>query len=734
MKKLQSLTLKEWLVLIITVLTAGVLAVPLIVTSTPGLTTFFPFLFAKALAMQTLIQIMFVVWVFLFTLDRSYRPHLRTPLVMAVHFFFGLLTLSQLFSQDLPRSFWSTMDSMNGLWQHLHYWALFCVLSSTFKTRFDWIKLFLISIGISIIVAGFTLTEWVTTGFHRADGLFGNSLHLSPYALMHVFFAMALLSAKKLPIRILVILGLILNTLSLLAAGSRSSLGAAVIGTLACLAIVAARHKNVRKKIIAGMAGVVLAVVASVFILGSVPSVSRLSSLSAQDRFDLWHIAEQAISQKPLTGWGLNNFSIPLRSLYDPSFHTGLLQGWYEDAHNYYLDLAVGAGIITLFAWFVVLAISSKNLLHIITKKKKTTLFYAALLGALVSQILQDLFMFHSMYQSVMLTFLLAGITILTVEKKPKDHATPFVKDPMIRGSIVGLTALAVAFSIYAYQFLPMKQDVMLVNAMEEITKPDYANLHEIYTEAKSLDSPYTKDELVFLSTGIITSLYNYHLDESEVQAFTNEYARDLATFAVQRPLDYKLIISSIYLAGADAAFKEIIPEESYAASDHALELAPHLAASHRARLAVALHHGDYELAESILPIVESYLTSDYDRAQHQFNTAAVRYGMGDYDAGTEALSYALDHGYVIFSDTVVLEALAHISETHPDIPNAPANYAFEFVRRNQRAFVFETAATLFHNTSLEEPAAQALELLREVDADRAEALETLFESPEVTL
>ncbi len=702
-------------------LCAGLLLVtPLLITTSIGLPTIHPHLFGKAILNQSLIQILFALWLILITMDRSYLPSLKQPLVKAIHLFFIVLILTQFFSVDFHRSFWSPLSSMNGLWHHLHWWALFTVLSSTVRKPSQWLHLLSVCAGTSILAGAYTLTQWAQDGFTRADGVFGNSLHSSSYTLIALAFSIALLGSKKRAIRILGILALVTNGLTLLATSSRSSLLAATGAMIVLLVCYLGRKKTNRRRlwITAGTATLVLGAIVGVSLY--TPHLNHLTSTTVTDRVDLARIAVTAITQKPLTGWGLNTFSVPLRSLYDQGTYPGLLQGFYEDAHNAYLELASSAGIVTLILWLLILALAAQTL-HTRLRTTPDTFILAALMAALAAQATQDLFFSHTHYTSLLLFFLLAAVAHQS-NPATNQPTTPWLAQSWMRLGAMSLIAAAMLFSLFQTGYLPAQSQLTITQQIDVITSADYQTLLENYQTAKEFSSPWFMDEQLFMTTGVSTGLLTYHLDDEPSKQFATIFAQDLEKATKDHPSNYKLALSAARIFAADDALQDQPITRAQLGIEQARALAPGFHATDWTELEIALHFGEYTQATQALVALAPNVSGHLNSRAFNFHKSAILYAIGELDEGTSSLQTVLAEGYPVFASTIVFDSLVYAAQSGEAIPEEPLSYVYEFVRRNPRAYIYEQAARFFVAQDL--PAQEeAFKLLRVLDADRADRL-----------
>ncbi|MBP6942665.1 MAG: O-antigen ligase family protein, partial [Candidatus Buchananbacteria bacterium] len=82
------------------------------------------------------------------------------------------------------------------------------------------------------------------------------------------------------------------------------------------------------------------------------PALSRLTSISlseatAKNRLLVWGIALEAIKQKPILGWGYENFQYPFNYFFNPE----LREPWFDRSHNLIIDRLITGGVIGLLVY-----------------------------------------------------------------------------------------------------------------------------------------------------------------------------------------------------------------------------------------------------------------------------------------------------------------------------------------------------------------------------------------------
>ena len=181
---------------------ALVLLTPLIVTSG----SFFPFIVGKALYSRTVIEGTFALWLVLAYSYPAYRPP-RSWVLLAFTIFLAVSILASVLGVSLQRSLWSTFERMQGVFDLAHWFALTLVITSVYRSWWDWRLLLNLSLGASLIMAllgvaqryGTDIVPGDSYGFlfreggSRLDITLGNSTFVGAYMLVNVLIGLAFL-------------------------------------------------------------------------------------------------------------------------------------------------------------------------------------------------------------------------------------------------------------------------------------------------------------------------------------------------------------------------------------------------------------------------------------------------------------------------------------------------------------------------------------------------------------
>ncbi len=333
--------------------------VPLIVSSS----MFFPFITGKAFAFRILTEIALAAWLGLAVLDASYRPK-RSLVLIALGVFVLVVGLADAFGVNALRSFWSNYERMEGFITILHLAGYALALGSLLQKEKQWLYLWYTSIGVSIVVS-FNALAQLNSGTIPVHATLGNPTYLAVYLLFHIFIVLWLFYRHR--TNKWWVLGssatIVLELIILYYTGTRGTmlglLGGIVVTALFVL-LFGKEHRTVRKLATAGLVVVVLvaglffafrktAVVQESLILSRFANIS-LSGGTAESRITLWtSIARPAIAERPLLGWGQDNFIIVFGKYYDPVMYKQ--EPWFDRAHSVFVDWLVAGGVLGLLAY-----------------------------------------------------------------------------------------------------------------------------------------------------------------------------------------------------------------------------------------------------------------------------------------------------------------------------------------------------------------------------------------------
>ncbi len=416
---------------------------------------FFPFITGKAFYFRIIVEIATLLYIVLAAVDREYRPRL-SPIMASAGIFLIVLGLATVSAVDPLKAFWSNYERMEGYVLFLHLFAYLVVAGSVMKHKSGWWTWFFnATLLMSIVVGADAFISFYSDPNHsgyRIFGNLGNSSYLGVYSLVHIFIALFFIlkkighrSAKALAAQgSYVSIGFyalvaIFNLIVLFNTGTRGSFFGLVSGIFVSSALIAAfekQHSSLRK------VGIVLVSVSIAFVafLGLFKDASFIKNSGMINRFAelvtfdvkgvldnqgsarkmLWGMAWEGVKERPVLGWGLDNFHYVFAEKYNPAMYAQ--EQWFDRSHNVFMDWMVSAGILGLLAYLSLFGFAIFMVLRISEQRMSFSL-KAILIGGFVAYLGHNAFIFDNLSSYILFFSTLAFIHASYLHDKEEKEA-----------------------------------------------------------------------------------------------------------------------------------------------------------------------------------------------------------------------------------------------------------------------------------------------------------------------
>jgi O-antigen ligase/tetratricopeptide (TPR) repeat protein len=375
---------------------------------------------------------------------------------------------------------------MEGYITILHLALYFIIVKGVIRGEKDWMRLFKIYFIVSVLVSTYALimdpvfqkTPHIVMEYgQRIYGTIGNPPFLASYLLMSVFVGLiVLLNAKKSFLKWCYFFLVVINSVAIYFTASRGAILAGLIGALILslfhiIKITRSAGGRIFRKALVSVIGVLI-IVSALYVTFKDSRLAEhdttlhrfatmFSDHSVMSRFNAWSLALEGIKERPLLGWGQENFigvytvnPIPL----DP-YHK-----WIDRAHNIVIEWLVNAGILGLLSYLALFG-SAFYMLWRNYQKKAISINVASTLGtALAVYFIQNNFSFDTINTYLLFFTLLAYIDNNSDrEKEPELKGHSDLKGVRIKFLGVILCALMLFSLTYYYlNHKPMKQSQLL--------------------------------------------------------------------------------------------------------------------------------------------------------------------------------------------------------------------------------------------------------------------------------
>lgn len=549
---------------------------------------FFPFITGKNFTFRILVEIMVGAWGILMVIDRAFRPRFSYALVAAGSFL-GIIALADFLGVNPFRSFWSNYERMEGLVTHIHLFFYFLVAGTVLQEERMWKWLLRTSLAASMLIAfvamqqlfGFTETHQSAT---RLDATLGNSTYLAIYALFHIFIAafLYLRDGVANSVRWLYPVTMVVNTIVLIYTQTRGSVVGLFAGAMLTFLLIAffdRTHPRLKKIATGGIVALLLLIGSFILVkdtqyMATNPVFSRLAAMSLTEqtvvsRFLIWNMSWEGFKERPILGWGQENFIYVFSKYYDPRMYNQ--EPWFDRSHDVFFDWLIAGGILGLLSYLSLFGVIIYYLWF--TKKGNLTVSEKAVItGMLAGYFVHNIFVFDNLVSYILFFTILAYVhahyadplkEVVTQKEKKKNNNDVELQDILIASTVI---ILATVFVLYMVNIRNINANMELINALKNPLTRE-ANGQAAITLKEVLDKKLFGNseareqlgQLAFqaadprLDQAIREKIYNYARSE-----FEDEIANDPDN------LRYQTFIAMLYarfgqFQDAENAFKRAI-------------------------------------------------------------------------------------------------------------------------------------------------------------------------------
>ena len=506
--------------------------IPFIVTNS----MFFPFITGKNFTFRILVEVLFGLWLILALRNSAYRPRFSwTWIALAV--FVGIVLIADLHGANPMKSIWSNFERMDGWITLGHLLAYFFVIGTVLNTEKLWMAFFNTTVGASVLMGLYGLIQLsghavINQGGVRVDGKFGNATYLAIYMLIHIFITLILLYKWRGGYLMRYVYGavILLQAFILYYTATRGAI-LGLIGGLFLSALLIAIFERGRPLLRKISIGVVLATIVIVggFFIGKDSNfvrhhevLSRFATISpnsgtVQARFTIWNMAWQGVKERPVLGWGQENFNLVFNKYFNPVLYAD--EPWFDRTHDIFFDWLIAGGLSGLISYFAIplvllyyiwfsrrgqLPETEKNLNGVrgflyrwfgsggsdlsITEKSLLT-------GLLAGYLFHNIFVFDNLVSYIMYIIIIAYVYAMTKgEQKTGSIWNRELDQGTVNRVASPLIIISIIFLIYFVNVKSILANTTLIDAIRQQSNPQQNIMY--FKEALAYNAPIGTQEI----------------------------------------------------------------------------------------------------------------------------------------------------------------------------------------------------------------------------------------------
>lgn len=528
---------------------------------------FFPYITGKNFAFRIIVEVVVAAWAVLALMDARYRPRFSWALAAFVAFT-GIVLLADLLGVAPEKSLWSNFERMEGFVTIAHLFGYFLVAGVLLADRTVLRRFFQVSLGAAVLVAVYAFAQLagavdIQQGGLRIDATLGNAIYMAIYMFFSAVLALYLLATER-DLRWRVGYGVLAAAFVFLlfATATRGTiLGlAAGVAVAASYGAYAARgNRTVRRialsvLVLLMLAGGSLYAARDAAFVAESPLLSRIASISLEagsTRFTIWSIALEGFAERPLLGWGQENFNYVFNEHYDPSLYSQ--EPWFDRVHNVYLDWLIATGVLGFLSY---LALWGAALFALVRGRGVggsvggafSPAERAVLLGAFVGYAVHSVFVFDNLISYFFFATLLALVHARTATSEPLFSSVR-VRETIAMQVVLPVAVLTLALVVYTVNVPHIRAARDLIQALgytnalvagSQPTQEEALAAHALgaYRDASSRGSFATQEiseQLALAAQRVATSL---SLSAETKVAFASYADEQMAAFVATRPED----------------------------------------------------------------------------------------------------------------------------------------------------------------------------------------------------
>lgn len=298
-------------------------------------------------------------------------------------------------------------------------------------------------------------------------------------------------------------------------------------------------------------------------ILNRLATIS-LSDVKTQARGYIWPMAVKGALERPVLGWGQENFNYIFNAKYEPAMYAQ--EQWFDRAHSVFLDWFVASGFIGLVAYLFLYFLLFVN----IWKSSLTLLEKSVLTGLVSGYFIHNIFVFDNIASYIMFFALLAFADSQSQNKSKVLFGSKSFDKDFVEYVVLPIVVVCFILTFYFVQYRLIRANSLLVDSLVSCSnggRPDASK----FAKALSINSTTANQEI---REQLLTCSYRI-INSPQIPSSIKEEFFKLSMEEIQNQINTSPKDARIYVLGG--AFMNNISQYTEAVSllEKANELSP---------------------------------------------------------------------------------------------------------------------------------------------------------------
>lgn len=352
-------------------------------------------------------------------------------------------------------------------------------------------------------------------------------------------------------------------------------------------------NKTARKIGIGALAGVVI-VVGAFFLfkdsdlIRNHPALTRIASISLSEgapRFTIWNIGWQGFLERPILGFGQENFNYSFNTHYHPRMYAQ--EQWFDRAHNIFFDWLTAGGALGILSYLslygaAIWLIWKRDLkkgwlsrlmskIHYVPDNSFSVTERSLLTGLIAAYLFQNIFVFDNIVSYILFFTILAyihathGQPLSDAWQKRLSFDIGFVNRVLAPLIVVILIA-----GLYVVNIRPIEAGSTLIQALRKQQEGNLEETYALYQKVfalKTFADSEAREQLIQTAINVVNS---QNVDVTTKQKFLTLAKTELEKQLARTPDDARYVLFMGYLLNRTNQSLESIPY-----LERAVELSP---------------------------------------------------------------------------------------------------------------------------------------------------------------
>jgi O-antigen ligase len=264
-----------------------------------------------------------------------------------------------------------------------------------------------------------------------------------------------------------------------------------------------------------------------------IPAINRLANTSVDTivsgpRIIAWKIAVESVKDRPVFGWGPNNFFFAFNKYYNPrSLEYSYGETWFDNAHNIILNTLSVQGIVGLVS-YICIFIAGIAVLIVGYRRSKEPHMMVITSVFLIAHLLQNITVFENPTSYLYFMFSLALITTTEVESRKlkfesNGQGQTVLPDRKVGAGSIGGVVVVSGIVLFLFTIQPLRANQKSLDVIKTFSSDPVKSIPAT-EEVFAFPSPHIDD----IRSDISRNILLYLGDQKTVQSSKPEDRKKL--------------------------------------------------------------------------------------------------------------------------------------------------------------------------------------------------------------